>query len=101
MNRKLGPKESKIMEFLHANVFDPILNSESASHALKQGVRLTIMRLQERDAKAMVRYYWSAISGTDRSIRFADEMRREGFVRFEETLEEFRRKFDDNFLRNR
>jgi len=48
----------------------------------------------------MVAYFWSAIQGTDRSIRFAEEMRAEGFTRFEEVLEEFRSTFDDRFLRN-
>ena len=95
----LGRKEQEIMVFLHENVFDPILTSPRASERLKQGVRTTIMRLQQRDAAGMIRFYWSAIIGTDRSIPFAAEMRREGFTRFEETIEEFRVRFDDGFLR--
>ena len=99
MPKELGPREEAVMAYLHEHVFDPILESKTASAGLKKGIRLTIMRLMERDAKGMVHYYWSAISGTDRSIRFADEMRNEGFIRFEETIEDFRRRFDDRFLR--
>lgn len=76
-------KEDEIMDFLHANVFDPILASPTASARLKQGVRLTITRMSQRDAVGMMSYYWSAIIGTDRSTKFAEEMRREGFTRFD------------------
>jgi hypothetical protein len=87
------------MDFLHERVFDPILQSPVASEKLKQGARLTIMRMEQRDAAGMIQYYWSAIIGTERSIGFAALMRGEGFERFEEALEEFRVRFDDNFLR--
>ncbi|RXT53640.1 hypothetical protein B5V03_03235 [Bradyrhizobium betae] len=99
MSRPLGPKETQIMEFLHDRVFDPILNSTSASAPLKQGIRLTIIRMKERDAVGMVDYFWAALKGTERSIGFAARMRNEGFERFEEALEDFRIRFDDRFLR--
>jgi uncharacterized protein YjbK len=89
----------EIMDFLHQGIFDAILQSPAASEKLKQGVCYTIMRMERRDAKGMLQYYRSAISGTDRSIEFAAQMRREGFDRFEEVIEEFRVRFDDRFLR--
>lgn len=94
-------KEAAIMVFLHQHVFDPILSSDHASERLKRGVRMTIVRLNQRDAAGMVQYYWSAIVGTERSVNFADDMRREGFTRFEApgVIDEFRRRFDDNWLR--
>jgi hypothetical protein len=95
----LGSKEQEIMDFLHPRVFDPVLYSAQASKELKSGVRLTIVRMEQRDARKMVQYFWSAIKGTERSIGFAERMRREGFRRFEEALEEFRTRFDDKFLR--
>ena len=88
------------MDFLHANVFDPILSSDLASKDLKAGIRLTITRMEQRDALGMVSYYWAAMKGTERSIGFAARMRDEGFSRFEEAIEEFRVRFDDKFLRN-
>ena len=95
----MSPKEQEIMAFLHENVFDPILTSPLASNSLKQGVRLTIMRMEQRDALGMIRYYWSAIIGTDRSTTFARQMREEGFTRFEEVIDEFRDRFNDAWLR--
>lgn len=87
------------MDFLHDRIFDTILTSSQASESLKQGVRYTIMRMDQLNAAGMVQYYWSAIIGTERSIGFAARMRQEGFTRFEEALEDFRVRFDDRFLR--
>lgn len=50
-------KEEEIMFFLNNNIFEPILTSTNASNNLKQGVRYTIMRLNERDAQGMRQYY--------------------------------------------
>jgi len=91
-------KKTEVLSFLHEEVFDPILASPSASAALKQGIRSTIMRMNERDARGIVQFYWSAIIGTDRSNQFARRMREEGFKRFEEILEEFRERFDNRWL---
>lgn len=95
----LGAKEQQIMDFLGHRIFEPILSAPNASASLKQGIRYTIMRMEQRDAAGMVSYYWSAKIGTERSIGFAAKMRQEGFTRFEEALEEFRLRFDDAFLK--
>ena len=39
------------------------------------------------------------MKGTERSIGFAAKMKAEGFDRFEEVIEDFRVRFDDDFLR--
>ena len=91
-------KKLQILSFLHETVFDPILESNEASETLKKGVRYTIMRMNELDAYGVVNYYWSAIIGTERSTDFASKMRSEGFTRFEEVIDEFRERFNDNWL---
>ena len=98
----VASKKDELMAFLHQHVFEPVLDSPKASKRLKDGVRLTIMRMQRLEPASMRQYYWSAIIGTGRSIRFADEMRREGFTRFEDIdiLDDFRRRFDDEWLRS-
>ncbi len=95
----MDSKEKQIMDYLMSNVFTPILDSDKASSSLKQGVRLTIMRLNQRDAVGMLSYYWSAIIGTEKSTKFAKLMKKEGFVRFEELIEEFRDRFNDKWLK--
>ncbi len=57
-------KKDEIMQYLHLNVFDPILTSKKASESLKKGVRMTIIRMNERDAKRMLQVllvcnYWN------------------------------------------
>ena len=91
-------KEQEILDFLLVRVFDPITDSANASNALKQGVRLTIMRLEQRGAVDMVHYYWSEIIGTERSTEFARLMRNEGFTGFEEVIHQFRDRFNDEWL---
>lgn len=86
-------KEEEIMKFLTERVFNPVLESPTASEQLKRGCRLTMARMNQRDAAGMIQYYWSAVVGTERSIGFAAQMKREGFDRFEEVLEEFRVRF--------
>lgn len=91
-------KKEEIMNYLKDNIFNPVLDSNKASDTLKKGVRYTIMRLEQRDAAGIRNYYWSAVIGTDRSIKFASLMKQEGFTRFEELIEEFRIRFDDEWL---
>lgn len=91
-------KEQEIMDFLSENVFDPILNSGTASKELKAGVNLTIMRLKKLRAEKMMQYYWTAIIGTLKSTEFARQMKAEGFTRFEEVIDEFRDRFNDTWL---
>lgn len=90
-------KKQELMTFLHRHVFDSILESPTASDTLKRGVRSTIMRLNQRDPAGMVQSYWSAI--VERSTSFARQMKAEAFTRFEEIIDEFRERFNDDWLR--
>ena len=92
-------KEQEIMDYLNEKVFNPVLDSKTASNNLRSGIRTTIMRLNKLRAEKMVQYFWSAVIGTERSIGFAKSMKDEGFARFEEAIEEFRVKFNDAWLR--
>lgn len=93
-------KEEEVMDYLHREVFDPVLISPTASGRLKRGVRQTVARLLRRDARGMVHFYWAAVVGTEKSVMFAHAMRDEGFTRFEEVLEDFRARFNDVWLRS-
>lgn len=50
-------KEQELMSFLHAKVFDPILNSREASQEVKSGVNLTIGRMNRLNAEKMIHYF--------------------------------------------
>lgn len=92
--------EQEIMDFLQERVFQPVLSSPSASKELKSGVNLTIVRMNQLDAVGMIKYFWSAVIGTERSTEFARRMRAEGFTRFEETIDEFRDRFNDTWMQS-
>lgn len=97
----MDSKQQEIMIFLHDHVFNPILSS-STSNEIKQGVRLTITRLEkQKDAAGMVKYFWSSIAGKGNAISFSDKLKNAGHARFEEVLEVFRKTFTDNWLRTK
>ncbi|MCE1245971.1 MAG: hypothetical protein LWY06_04950 [Firmicutes bacterium] len=51
-------------------------------------------------AESMIKYYWSSIVGTAKSIDFAKHLKEEKFVRFEEIIDEFRNKFSDEWIKS-
>jgi hypothetical protein len=75
---------------------------DTGSQKVKAGVNLTITRLRQRDALGMVHYYWTAVTGTERSVPFAKLLKSEGFPVFETetTLFEFRDRFNDKWFRS-
>lgn len=92
-------KEQELMKFLHQKVFDPILNSPTASAKVKSGVILTIGRMNRLSAQKMVQYFWSALA-QENAINFSKILKKEGLVRFEDIMEEFRDRFNDTWLRS-
>jgi hypothetical protein len=92
-------KEEEILEFLNDRVFNPISASSSIPSDIKKGVRITAARMGRLDAKGMIDFFWSAIRGTEKSIRFSEKMKREGLTRFEDIFETFRKRFNEKWLK--
>ena len=97
---KSDQKKAEVLAYLNEMVFHPILDSDRASSKLKAGIRMTLARMNDRDAVGIVHFFWAAIEGTDRSIPFASQMRREGFTRFEDIVELFGERFNNKWLRS-
>ena len=93
-------KKAEVLSYLNEMVFNPILDSDRASSKLKAGIRMTLTRMNSRDAAGIVHFFWAAVTGTERSVSFARQMREEGFTRFEEIIEPFRERFNDKWLRS-
>jgi len=91
-------KKEELLGFLHERVFDPILNSRTASNLLKQGVRLAVMKMNKMEAEEILKFYTVSMVGTDKPTKFALQMKSEGFTQFEESAGELRKKFDDKWL---
>lgn len=92
-------KEDQVMNYLHSHVFDPILNSKTASRKVKSGVQLTIARMSRLSAEKMVQYFWSALA-TENAIAFSKCLKAENMPRFEDVMEDFRDRFNDSWLRS-
>ena len=46
-----------------------------------------------------IQFFWSAIVGTDKSIRFSDILKDNGITRFDDIIEEVRTKFNNDYLK--
>ena len=93
-------KEQEIMDFLHEKVFDPILNSKDVPKNIKNGTNLTIGRMtHDKTAAEMIDYFWKSLI-KDNSIRFSKLKKSADLPRFEDVFEEFRDKFNDEWLRS-
>ena len=99
----LDEKQQEVMDFLDEKVFNPALEEarKTNNKSIISGINLTRGRMSKLPANKMVQFYWSAITGTDRSIRFAELMKEAGILRFEdnEVLEEFRVRFNSEWCR--
>ncbi len=93
-------KEQELMQYLHENVFDPTLASKTASANIKSGIRLTIGRMNRLSADKMLLYFWSALA-TKNSIAFSKRVGAQGLTRFEDVLDEFRDRFNEDWLRGK
>ena len=91
-------KEEKIMEFLNKNVFDPILCCPTIHEDIREGVQRTIEYFSTQDASGMIEHYWRSIRGTTGSIAFAGMLKQHGFTRFEDLIDEFRIRFNEEWL---
>lgn len=86
-------RETLILGFLDAQIFNPVLSSRGVPADVRRGVRFTRMCVARLPAKSMVRYFWSAIEGTGYSEDFSERMRATGFTTFEDVSEEARQFF--------
>lgn len=85
--------ETEIINFLDEKVFNPILTNINVSSRVKSGVRITRERMLRLDSNGMIKYFWSAVSGTERSIDFYRLLENENLPTFEDVLVEFRERF--------
>jgi hypothetical protein len=91
-------KKDELMGFLHERVFDPILNSRTASNLLKQGIRLAVMKMSKMEPAEILQFYTVSMVGTDKPTKFALQMKSEGFTQFEEASGEIQARFNQKWL---
>lgn len=94
-------KQKEILDYLDNKIFIPILNNKDLDKKIISGARITKARMSALPVKSIVKYFWSAIVGTKKSLDFSDSLKKSGATRFEDILEDFRIRFDNNWLKNK
>lgn len=87
--------------YFNAKLFEPTIKyaTDNNIKEIAQGARYTRMRMSQLDSKKKLQYFWSAIQGTEKSIKFSKLLKDNGVLRFEDILEEVRVKFNDDYFK--
>ena len=93
-------KEDELMNFLDNNIFEPILCCPHIPKEIEAGVHRTIASFRAQKAAGMIEHFWKSIRGTDGSIAFSGMLKQHGFKRFEDVLDEFRLRFNAQWLKS-
>lgn len=94
-------KKQELLNDLEMKVFTPIeiKAKELNNQKLLKGVRLTRIRMNQLpDGKAVLKFFWSAITGTNKSIKFYNLLYENNLPSFESILVEIREKYTDNYM---
>lgn len=94
-------KCNEIMNYFDEKIFNPALDFAKRNHnsTIFKGVNLTRARMHRLSSEKKIQFFWSAIVGTDKSIRFSDILKDNGITRFEDIIEEVRVKFNNDYLK--
>ena len=94
-------KKEEVMNYLYDKIFCNVINSKTASKKAKSIVNKSIMCLKELPLESMILYVWNAVYEEDNNGNKANSiLKKEGFVTFQDIIEEFKEKFNDDFIKN-
>ena len=94
-------KEEQVLNYLYDKIFLDVINSKTASKKAKNIVNKTIMCLKQLPLESMIQYVWNAVYEEDNNGDRANNiLKHEGFTTFQDIIEEFKIKFDDNFIKD-
>ena len=86
--------------FLQKKYYPNIIKAQNENNKFViKGENYTKMRLEQLSELGRFQYIWSAISGTDKSIKYYDKLYNEGYITFEcdKFINEFRKTFNNKF----
>lgn len=87
-------KDKEVMDWLEERIFAPALAINDSR--LNKIINLTKVRLNKLPANKKVHYFWSAIK---ERADISDYFKKNSATSFEDVYDEFRRTFDDEWLR--
>lgn len=95
-------KCNEIMNYFDEKIFNPAISyaKQNRNSTILKGINITRARMNMLPSIKKIQFFWSAITGTERSIRFSDIMKENSISRFEDVLEEVRIKFNDEYFKS-
>lgn len=95
-------KRDELLNYFDENLFNPILDwcESNNNKYIKQRVIYTrnVMFDKRKTPTQSLQYFWSAITGTEKSINFSNILKENNLVRFEDLLEDVKVRFNDEWL---
>jgi hypothetical protein len=95
----MDPKKRELISFLDEKIFNTIKQDKTIPKGVRSGLHLTRARLTALPPESIISYFWSAITGTPRSLKMYQAMKACKLITFEDIMIEFREKFNDNWIR--
>jgi len=100
MNPKVAmDAREQILDYAKAKVLCPIIYSASSTDDLKASMKRTIERMERMDALECIRFIRGlVVSEESRPNDVSERIKKAGFMRFEDCIDEFRQKYSLNWL---
>lgn len=96
VHQKRAGKKLSVLAFLTESVFEPILASPATPADVRSRVQATAEAVNAMEtAREIIPFYCNAIMN---STHLPTRMKESGVPRFEEVMEEFRKRFSDQWL---
>lgn len=93
--------KQEVLSYFNDKIFEPGIrfSKENNIPEIARGIRYTKMRMEQLpNATKVIQYFWSAVIGTEKSIKFAELLKEHNVLRFEDIIEEVRVKFNHEYL---
>lgn len=93
-------KQKEMIDWLDENMFNinSRLGKEIKNKQIINGTNLTRGRMLQLPPEKMILFVYSAINGTNKSVRFYGILRENNAVTFEDVFDEFKEKFNNEWL---
>ena len=91
-------KKQQLLNFLHEELFNPILHSPYASSQLKHDFEHTEQMLKDFSAEGILFYIWNSFANKEVEMILSNRLMDEGFHSYEHVLNTFKHEFTYEWL---
>lgn len=91
-------KKQELLNFLTAELFNPVLDSPYASPQLKYDFSHTLETLKSFSAEGILFYIWNTLANTESQMIWSNRLLDEGFYNYDHALSTFKQHFTYDWL---